>query len=198
MRRVDRSAHRTCRPAHNTAPRRKCHFASHSAYISSHRTHETAELQKLVAMHVVSAYHVKLRQSMHKVNKIQNDQLILRHTTTDHAGLSLLLLRKMNMQPDYYHYTRAVCNYICRPQESVNAMCRSWGGNKVGLMQLVLPWSPEISTSSCKFATPGVFWLCVLLAWSQKCCYACCKARHCNDIVIKARSSNGINIGFTP
>ena len=44
---------------------------------------------------------------MQKVNNKQNDQLILRHTTTDHAtyhaSLLPLLLRKVNTQPDYYH-----------------------------------------------------------------------------------------------
>ena len=100
MRRVDRSAHRTCKPTRNTASHSKCHFRSHSARVSSHRRHETAasaELQKLVAMHIISAQHVKLRWSMHTVNKMQNDQLILRDTTADHASLSLLLLRKRNM-----------------------------------------------------------------------------------------------------
>ncbi len=55
MRRVDRTAHRNCRPAQNTAPRRKRHFRSHNAYVSSHLTHETAasaEVHKLAALRV--------------------------------------------------------------------------------------------------------------------------------------------------
>jgi len=39
-----------------------------------------------------------LRQSVHKVNTMHNDELILRRTITDHA--SLLLLRKVGTQPD--------------------------------------------------------------------------------------------------
>ncbi len=83
---------------------------------------------------------------MHKVNKMQNDQLILRHTTTDHASLLLFLLRKRNMH--YHHHIRVVCSYTCRPQESVNAVCRIRGGNKDGLKQMLLSWSPETSTHS--------------------------------------------------
>lgn len=96
MRRVDRTAHRTCRPAQNTAPRRKCHFRSHM-----------------------------LRQSKHKVNAMQNHNIILRHTNTGHASLLLLLL------PRWVHNLISIITQDNYAATHVNCMQELCGATKV-------------------------------------------------------------------